>query len=81
MKILVKVKTGAREDGLIKTGDNQFSARVKQRPYKDEANSAVIKVLAEYFGVAKSCIELTKGHKSKQKTFQVMGVPQNLRSE
>lgn len=36
-----------------------------------KANEAVIKALAEYFGIAKSNIALIKGQASKHKIFEI----------
>lgn len=71
MRISVKVKPNARENRIEKTGDNQFSVRVKAKPQKGEANQAVIEILAEYFGIAKSRIALQRGATSKQKIFGI----------
>jgi hypothetical protein len=72
MKINVLVKPNAKENRIEKIGNNQFSVQVKARPQRGKANQAVIGVLAEYFGVAKSCVVLLKGEKSKQKVFSII---------
>ena len=71
MKISVRVKPNAKENRIEKTGDKQFLVRVKARPQKGQANRAVIEVMAEYFGVAKSCVTVLKGQASKQKIFEI----------
>ena len=68
MKIFVKVKPNAKENRVKQVGDNQFAVWVKARPQKGEANQELIRVLAEYFDIAKSCITLAKGQTSKHKT-------------
>jgi len=71
MRIFVKVKPNARGNRIEKIGDDQFLIWVKQRPHKNKANQAAIEILAEYFGVAKSCVRLLRGRASRQKQFQI----------
>lgn len=79
MKIIVKVIPNAKENRIEKSGNNQFLVRVKTRPYKGQANQTAIEVVAEYFGVAKSCITLLKGQTSKQKTFEIKDALEPMR--
>ena len=71
MKILVKVKPNAKQERIEKTGENTFSVWVKEKPQEGKANQAVIKILSDYFGVARSNVVLLKGQTSKQKFFEV----------
>lgn len=71
MKIAVKVRPNAKENRVEKIGDNNFSVRVKAKPVEGRATGAVIKALADYFGVSKSRVILLKGQTSKQKIFEV----------
>ena len=71
MKIAVSVKPNAKENRVEKTGSACFAVRVKARPRQGRANEAVIEVLAEYFGIAKSQIRLLRGRASRQKMFEV----------
>jgi uncharacterized protein (TIGR00251 family) len=71
MKISVKVKPNAKNNRIEEVNNNQFSVWVKARPQKGKANQAVIEVMAEYFGVAKSCVTILKGQTSKQKILVI----------
>ena len=71
MKISVKVKPNAKLEKLEKIDETNFSVWVKEKPREGKANHAVIKILANYFGVAKSDVILLKGQTSKQKIFEV----------
>lgn len=71
MKISVQVKTGAREDGVKKISETSFVVTVKARPIDGKANEAVIKVLAKYFDVPKSRIEIVSGHSSSRKIVAI----------
>ena len=72
MKISVKVKPNAKQERVEKTGENNFSVWVKEKPVEDKANRAVVEALAEYFGVSRSRINLLKGQTARQKFFEVI---------
>jgi len=44
---------------------------VKEPPLEGKANKAVAEVLAEYFDVAKSRVQLVRGERSKLKFFRI----------
>lgn len=71
MKIFVKAKAGAKNAGMEKTGEANFTVKVKELPMGGKANKAIIKILADYFGIPVSRINLISGHKSKNKIFEV----------
>ncbi|UCB56877.1 MAG: DUF167 domain-containing protein [Candidatus Omnitrophota bacterium] len=71
MKISVKVKPQAKQDMVRKIGPGDYTVWVKAKALEGKANQAVVEVLAEYFGVAKSKIALLKGKKTRNKVFMV----------
>jgi uncharacterized protein YggU (UPF0235/DUF167 family) len=71
MKIRVKAKTNAREDLVEKIAENEFLVKTKELPLNGRANLAIIELLAEYFGTAKSNIQIISGFSSKQKVLEV----------
>lgn len=77
MEISVKVKPNAKQEQLRKVDADNYLVWVKEKPQEGRANQAVIKVLAEYFGVAKSEVILIKGQNSRQKVFAVEGYKGN----
>ena len=70
MKLLVRVKPNSREEKVEKT-ENSYTVYVKEPPVENKANQAVIKVLAEYFKVAKSQVSILSGLHSKRKVIEV----------
>ena len=74
MKIFVKVKTGAKEEKIEKTGENNYVVFVKERPKKGLANKAVIKILSRYFKVSQKNVEIISGFSSRQKLIKIYGV-------
>lgn len=71
MKIFVKVKPSAKIEKIEKTGANNFEVSVKEPPREWKANEAAIKVLARYFGVSKSAVNIFSGKASKQKIVEI----------
>jgi uncharacterized protein (TIGR00251 family) len=71
MRIQVKVKSNSRSEEVSLEG-NSFIVKVKEPPKEGKANQAVIKLLAEHFGVAKSRVRILSGLKSKNKVVEVV---------
>ena len=70
MKIQVKVKPNSRTEEVSQEGNN-FIVKVKEPPKEGKANQAVIKLLAEHFGVSQSQVRILSGFKSKNKVIDV----------
>ena len=70
MKIQVKVKPSSKTEELSHEGDS-FIAKVKEPPKEGRANQAVIKLLADHFGVPKSQVRIISGFKSRNKVIDV----------
>ena len=71
MKISVRVKPNAKQEKIEQVNEDHFLIWVKEKPHEGKANKAVIKVLAEYFGMAKSEVVLLKGQTSREKIFEI----------
>lgn len=71
MRIIVVAKAGAKTQKILKVSDDKFRVFVKAPPVEGKANEAIVKLLSEYFDVPKSSIDLTKGHKSSVKIFEI----------
>jgi len=70
MKIQVKVKPNSKTEELSREG-NSFIAKVKEPPKEGRANQAVIKLLAEHFGVSQSQVNILSGFRSRNKVVEV----------
>jgi len=70
MKIQVKVKPDSKTEGLSREGDS-FIIKVKEPPKEGKANQAVIKLLAEHFGISQSQIRILSGFRSRNKVVEV----------
>lgn len=72
MKIQVKVKPNSRTEAVSQEGGT-FTVKVKEPPRDGKANQAVIKLLAEHFGVPKSQVTIVSGFNSRNKVIEVIG--------
>jgi uncharacterized protein len=78
MRIFVKAKTGSKEEKvvepeakLIPDDEPVYTVHVKERPVEGRANDAIVRALAEHFGVTRSAVKLVKGATSKMKMFNI----------
>jgi len=71
MKIQVKVKPNSRIEELSREGDS-FIIKVKEPPKEGKANQAVIKLLAERFGVPRNKVRILSGFRSRNKVVEVV---------
>lgn len=71
MKILIRVKTGASKNQIVKNDETNWDIFVTSLPHEGKANKAVIELLAKDLGVSKSRIEIIKGSKSKLKAVEI----------
>jgi len=70
MKIRVKVKPNSRTEEVSQEGDS-FIVKVREPPKEGKANQAVIRLLAEHFGVPKSQVRILSGFRSRTKVIEV----------
>ena len=45
---------------------------LREKPHDGEANEALVKMLADYYDVAKSCVVIKRGQKSHRKLVEVI---------
>jgi len=71
MKVFIKVKPRAKVEKVVEMGGWYFEVWVKEPPIEGRANEAVRRALADYFGVAKSKVEIVSGHINRNKVFEI----------
>ena len=71
MKVAVRVTPRASRNELRRLLDGSFKVWVTAPPIDGKANLAVIKLLADEFGVSKSAVELVKGAGERDKLFEI----------
>lgn len=71
MIITVKVKPGSKKgDKLEKLEDGSFVAYLRARAHDGEANTALVKLLADKFNVPKTSIKIKSGASSRVKHIE-----------
>lgn len=72
--VTVRVKPGSKKGPLVEEATDptdQLTVYVRERALEGKATAAVIRVLAEHFGVAPSRVELVSGATSRVKRFRI----------
>lgn len=70
-RLQIRVKPGARENTLVEQPDGRWSARIKAPPVDGRANAALIELVAEHFGVARSQVTIRSGAGARDKWVQI----------
>ena len=70
MRIRIKVTPNSKIEAVIEEGD-MFLVRVKEPAKEGRANRAIIKLLADYFGVPQRQIAISSGFSSRNKVIDV----------
>ena len=63
----VTVKPGAKVQKVVENPDGSFVVYCHARAHDGESNAAVIELLANHLGVAKSALKIIRGAKSRHK--------------
>ncbi len=71
MKIIIKAKPSSREDKIEKIDESNYTISIKAPPVNGKANAAIIKLLAHYFNVSPSLIEIISGHMTRTKIVEI----------
>ena len=69
-KFLVLVKPGSSQEKIIKTGESELTVYLRAKAHDGEANDALVKLLAKFFDVPKTSVQISHGLKSRHKTIE-----------
>ena len=64
------VKPGSSQEKIVKNPDGTITVYLRAKPHDGEANTALIKLLAKYFDIPKTSIQVTRGAKSRHKVVE-----------
>jgi len=78
MKISVQLQPNAKKNSIEIIGKNAFKIKVTAQPIDNKANQACIKLLSKFLNMPKSFITLTSGMKSKNKTFDILNLDEDI---
>jgi len=71
MKIFVKAKVRAKKEIVEEIDETHFIIAVKEPPVKGKANRAILKVLANYFHLSQSQVQIVSGFTSREKIVRI----------
>ncbi|OGY52415.1 MAG: hypothetical protein A3J59_00715 [Candidatus Buchananbacteria bacterium RIFCSPHIGHO2_02_FULL_56_16] len=69
--VTVKVITKARRTGVTQNADGSLTVKLNTAPEKGKANKELLDLLAEWFNVAKSDLEIVRGLTSRNKLVRI----------
>jgi uncharacterized protein (TIGR00251 family) len=72
--IWIYVQPRASKSGFVGIHDGCLKLAITSPPVDNKANRAVISYLAEFFHIARNCIRLNSGEKSRRKLLCIKGV-------
>lgn len=85
IRLIVRLTPAGGADALDGLGEDSsgqtfLKARVRAAPEDGKANAALEALIAKALGAAKSAVSVSRGAKSRLKTIDVSGDPQDLLS-
>lgn len=72
-QIVVEVKPNSAKNQIEKISDLVFKVRLMAPPTEGKANKLLISLMAEYFNISKSQIEIKSGKSAKTKVLIIYG--------
>ncbi len=72
--VVISVKTipNSKRVEIKKLDNNNYSVRLDKPAVDGKANVRLIEVLADYFNVPKSSVEIVKGFRSREKIVKIL---------
>ncbi len=68
----VTVKPNSKKGPLVIQDGQDLIIYLREKPIDGEANTALIKLLAKHFRVAKSCIVIKSGARGRKKLIEIL---------
>lgn len=72
--VRVRLTTRAQKDEVVGVKGDQLAVRVTTPPVDGRANAAACRALAKRLGRPKTSVEVVRGLRSREKTFEVSGM-------
>jgi len=72
MKIFVTIKPRAARERVEKIDEGHFTVSVQEPATEGKANSALVKLLSQYFRTSPSCVAIVRGIKSRKKIVEIL---------
>lgn len=71
MRIYVRVTARTSKNEVAKLGEGEYKVKLTAAPVDGKANEMLIRILAEYFHVAKSLVKIVGGKTAKTKIVDI----------
>ena len=71
MNLQIIFKPGSKVQKIVKNSDETLTVYCHARAHDGEANTAVIKLVADYLDIPKSKIKIIRGQKSPHKLLKI----------
>lgn len=71
MYIRVRVSAGAKKETFVANSDDSFLVSVKEQAEGNRANTRVLEVIAEHFGILPKQIRIISGHHAPGKILSI----------
>lgn len=68
----ITVKPNSKKGPLVVAAGRHLTIYLREKPIDGEANAALIKILAKHFRVAKSCVVIKTGSRSRKKLVEIL---------
>ncbi|HHX58320.1 MAG TPA: DUF167 domain-containing protein [Candidatus Moranbacteria bacterium] len=72
MRIYVEARPRSSQNKIERLAKNEYKVWLKASPVKGGANFELIKVLADYFGIAKSRVTIISGKTARKKIVEII---------
>lgn len=73
MRLTIVVKPNSRRESVETAPNGELRVAVNAPAQEGKANDAVVRALAEHFGVPRGSVRITHGHKGKRKLVEIDG--------
>ncbi len=74
MRIYIKVSPRSSKNEVVKVSEGEYKVKLTAAPVDGQANEALIKLLAKFFGVSRSSIIIVGGKTAKIKMVDIAGL-------
>lgn len=71
MRIYAKVIPRASKNEIIKIAEGEYKIKIVAPPVDNQANEALIEILADYFKVPKSLVKIVGGKTARTKIIDI----------
>jgi uncharacterized protein (TIGR00251 family) len=76
LQINLRIVPRASRNQVVGISNDRLKLKITAAPVDGKANEALVRYLSDLFSVAKSRIEIVRGHKGREKTVRISPPPE-----